>query len=110
MEKQRAIQRNCRRLPTAPNHRGPYPLMKIIPMLNIVRQKDIGQQEEPFFEHHAPSFHARQEFWRSSMKAGVEMVMLFSGGETHLRSICARQDWSFRGPHGPANRSGSAVN
>jgi hypothetical protein len=82
MEKQRAVQRHCR-----------------IPMLSIVLQKDTDQQE-PFFEHHAPGFYARQECLALiDESGGLEMVMLFSGGETHLRSICARQDWSFRGPH-----------
>jgi hypothetical protein len=32
----------------------------MVAMLNIVRQKDTGQQE-PVLEHHVPSFHVCQE-------------------------------------------------
>jgi uncharacterized membrane protein len=62
-----------------------------------LRQKDTGQQV-PFFEHHVPSFHARQErLTLIDESAGVQTEMLFSGGETHLRSIFKAISWRTLG-------------
>lgn len=69
----------------------------MVAMLDIVRQKDIGQQQ-PVFEHRVPSRRACQE--RLAVideSVGVQTVMLKGGGETHLRSIFKAISWRTLG-------------